>query len=374
VPALRRTVRLAIAVAVLASISFAALFSLRLNRLFAERNPALEREVARLLNRVPAAVERLLGREPAALELELRLPERLPVGASETLLSVGELPRPDRVFVRYLDAGRVCFGFARAAMPEVVGEPLAVSDGAVHRLRVVLGAFLPPSTHPWFAGVSGADARRAARVLRLECDGAVQVATFRRFDAVAGARVRIGARSLGDAAYPRFTGAIAGVRRPPLAPAEALAGQPAAPPSASEFAFRVRLPSGRASGIEPLLVAGAPGEGDALGVEYLAGGRIRFVFDHWGSALLQSEALAVDAAEAHTLRVSCGWLQPDAGPRVERRGVLRVEWEGAVVWSRAVMGYRADPEEIVFGRNPIGGSHVGATFSGMLAGGAVAPE
>ncbi len=352
--------------AALVSVVFAALFSLQLNRLLAERNPAVYREVARVLNCVPSWIERMGGVQPGAWELELRLP-RASGEHTETLFSVGDPPEVDRVFVRVIDPAHVQLGLARTAMPEVTSAPIAFDFLQTHHLRVTLGAFLPPDTHPWFAGAPPDEARRTSRLLRLELDGKVVVQTFRRFEAVAGGRVRIGDKSLGDAAHRRFNGELVSARRVPLTRADVavLSAPGELRGTGGTFALKLRFPRGRTDDCEPLVVSGSTGQGDLLGVEYLGDSRVRFVFDHWGSALRHSEPVRLDIAITHDVVVRLPWLAAESG-RVEQREELQVEVDGAMVWRQSTMGYLADPEEIAVGENPIGGSTFGRAFTGEV--------
>jgi hypothetical protein len=283
-------------------------------------------------------------------------------------LSVGEMPEPDRIFVRYLAGDRVQFGFSRTAMPEVVSEPIAWNASQLHQLRVTLGAFLPPASHPWLASIVPVEARQISRLLRIELDGKRIAQAYRRFEPVAGARVRIGSRSLGSPAAPRFSGEVVAARRIEIQAANLAADLRGSglPAPAHIFKLRLRLPRARPGSIEPLVVTGATGQGDALGIEYLEGGRVRLLFDHWGAALLHSEPLALDLAVAHDFTIHFPWLAEPHGGRIERSGELRVEIGGEIVWREGTMGYWADPEEIAIGQNPIGGSHVGPRFSGAL--------
>lgn len=364
-PAPRALARLAWGGLTAVSIVFGVLVSLQLNGLLPERNPALQRDVARRLNEVPAAVERLFGWQPGALELDVTLPVVRKQG-TETLLSIGENPAPDRIFVRYLDGARVQIGLSRPAMPEVVSAPIAWEGARPRRLRVALGAFLPPTAHPWFSATAADDARLLARMVRLELDGGTIVQAYRRFDRVAGKRVRVGAASLGSPESPRFSGEVS-ARRVDVAAEEMLRALPPGTVRAAAGVFKVqlRLPRARPGTIEPLVVTGATGQGDALGVEYLDGGRVRFLFDHWGSALLRSEPLTLDAGALHDVTVDFPWLAAVSGG-VEHGGELRVAVDGAPVWAQPTMGYRADPEEVAIGDNPIGGSHVGPRFTGEI--------
>ncbi len=352
--------------AALAAVAFGALFSLQVNGLFAERNFAGFRSAARLFNHVPAWIQRLEGARPAAWEIEFWLP-RSDDSHTETLLSVGDTPDVDRVFIRTLAPANVQLGLARSAMPDVVSAPIALSFLQTHRVRITLGAFLPPDTHPWFAGAAPDEARLASRLVRLELDGQVVVQTFRRFEATAGGRVRAGVKSLGDETRPRFTGQLIATRQVPVELADLnLSPVAAALPTAGDaFELKLKFPTERlASACEPLLVSGAVTRGDMLGVEYLDESRVRFVFDHWGSMLRRSEPVRVDRAP-HDLVVRLPWLNRSVG-RVEQPGDLTLQLDGATVWTQRTMGYLADPEEIAFGKNPIGGSVVGPGFTGEV--------
>jgi hypothetical protein len=226
---------------------------------------------------------------------------------------------------------------------------------------------LPPDTHPWFARAAPDEARLAARIVRLELDGKVAVQTFRRFEHTGG-RVRITDKSLGDAAHPRFTGQLIGATHTPVELADLSNALAAARQlSATDtFSLKIVLPKNRTDTCEPLVVTGRSGQGDMLGVEYVDGAHVRFVFDHWGSALLRSEPVRVDESDAHEITARLPWLVVSESSRVEQRGDLQVEFDGAVAWRQSTMGFRADPEEIALGENPIGGSNVGARFTGEI--------
>lgn len=353
--------RIAWGAAALGSAVFAGLFSLQLNRLLLEMNPAGYREAAAVLNRGPA----LFGARPAAEEFEVRWP----AGGgtrTETLLSVGELPEVDRVFLRVIDGERVQVGLVRNVMPEVVSPVLPAAPETVHRVRVTLGALLPPETHPWFAGATADEARRASRVLRLEFDGKIVVETFRRFDAVVGKRIRAGTAALGDAAHPRIGRELVAVRRIPLALREVASSVAGAELKDETLRFTVRFPRDRTGACEPLVVTGATGQGDLLGVQYLDGSRVRLIFDHWGRLGLYSGELKIDPDHTYAIEVRAPWLKPSATGGIERSGDLRVKFDDTVVWTQPVVGYFADPEEVAVGVNPIGGSTAGAAFTGEL--------
>lgn len=351
--------------ALLFSSIFAVLFSLQVNGLFREQNPAGYAAVARALNRGPAWVQRVVGVRSGSWELLVELP-RGRTGTTETLLSVGDPPAVERVFVRYLEPTQVQLGFVRAAMPEVLSPPLLVAPGQQHRISVTLGAMLPPVGHPWYDGMSGDAARRASRLIWLQMDGQTVVQAFRRFDRTSPPRVRAGERSLGDAAYPRFTGRVQSARRRTVDANAVKARVGAGPARTDTFELMLTFPAARAGAREPLVTTGATGQGDIVGVEYADGGRIRFFVDHWGSPLVWSGPITLDRAAPHAVRIRLPWLSAEAGQGAEKSGELRVELDGAVVWKLAARGYPADPEEVTLGENWIGGSECGPRFTGTL--------
>jgi hypothetical protein len=347
------------------SIVFGILCSIQLNGFLAERNQRAYRDTARLLNRVPAAFERLLGVAPVAREFDVRLPSP-PAGTTETLLSVGNLPDVDRVFVRYVDASHIQLGLARPSMPDVVSAPLAANRTLPHHVRATLGAFLPPDTHPWFEGLAADAARRATRIVRLEWDGVVAVSAYRRFEATAGGRVRIGAKSLGDPTHPRFSGEVMAGHTVPLKPAALADSLPQPAGIGGTFQLRIVLPRDRTGASEPMVVTGSTGRGDVLGIEYLDAHHVRFFLDHWSSELRRSEPREIDYLSPHDVVVTMPGLGVPSSDRVEQPGELRVQLDGETVWAERTMGFRADPEEVALAQNPIGGSNCGPSFTGRV--------
>ena len=133
------------------SAGFGVLFSLQLDGLLLERNPANYAEVARRLNRVPALVEKLFGVKHGALELAVRWPAT--GGAKdETLLTAGAPPGIDRVVWRRTDGGHGQIGFAHGEAPVQWSRPLAFAADRAQRVSVALGSLYPPAAHPFFEG------------------------------------------------------------------------------------------------------------------------------------------------------------------------------------------------------------------------------
>jgi len=81
--------------------------------------------------------------EPVATSESVRLRVRLPegkVGAREPLVVTGRTGAADFVYVEYLDAGRVRFGFDHWNGPGLVSEPLRVDFAAEQAIDVTLGS------------------------------------------------------------------------------------------------------------------------------------------------------------------------------------------------------------------------------------------
>jgi hypothetical protein len=366
-PSWRFAGRLLWGAAAVATIVFGLLNSLQYDGLLQEQNPRLERTLARTLNRIPALGEWLAGREYGPVEFTLRLPPDNRPG-DETLLTVGDPPRVDRVFIRVRTDGRCQFGVARAGMPELLGEPLTLETGAKRQVRVALGSLLPPAAHPYFAGWDEAALARAVRHVRIEVNGVPVLTGHGRFLATAAGRVRLGPRALGLPAAPRFRGELAAVRRVALRAAEYAAPAPLEGPG-DTLRLRVRFPAGPAGTREPLVVTGAFGAADLLLVEYLPDGHLRFALDHWGSPLRASPPVPLRAGGTQEIEVTLGSLRtvPDATlAGVVPSGRVRVVVNGKVVWEEASQLFPAEAGEIYVGRNPVGGTSAGPVFTGEL--------
>ena len=138
--------------------------------------------------------------------------------------------------------------------------------------------------------------------------------------------------------------------------------------------LRLRLPSDRSGGREPLFASGPTGAADVLFVVYEPDGRIRIGHDHWGWALLLSEPIALDPAAEHLIDISIGSLYPadDAAWRPSpvaagsRVGRLYVAVNGEPVLDAERECYLAPLSSVVLGKNLPGSSTCGPEFTGEL--------
>lgn len=357
---------------VLGSAGFAVLYSLQLDSLLRERNPAKFRDVARAWNRLPAAFERLAGTRYGPVELILRVAPA-PVGTRELLLRAGAPPRPDQVFLVHLGEGRGRFEIESAHGARQATRPVRLDTAREQTLVVATGSLLPPEAHPEFAGASDEEVAALTRRLAVRFDGETLLDL-----------TPWPAATPGDVWVPRDEGGapatgtrVVSVGRETAAMREA---RTAAAQRATEAArwltpraairLELELPPGRTGAREPLLVAGQPGRGDLIAVEYLDGaGTVRFLFDHWGGALQQSEPVRIGAGRRVGLRIAMESLReplPFRVPRNVTHGPLEIAVDGRVVWRVPGEFFVVNPVDLAIGRNPIGGTTCGPEFTGVI--------
>jgi hypothetical protein len=128
--------------------------------------------------------------------------------------------------------------------------------------------------------------------------------------------------------------------------------------------IRVLFPRQAYGASEPLVVTGVTGAGDMLYVTYLDATHVSFGFDHWGFGVVGSP-VKIDYEHPHVLEITTGALYPPgrAGPWEKR---VRINLDGGTVLDQASACYPSRPEEIQIGKNPVGGSTCGPTFTGRI--------
>jgi hypothetical protein len=105
-----------------------------------------------------------------------------------------------------------------------------------------------------------------------------------------------------------------------------------------------------------------------MSVEYLSGGDIRFVLDHWGRQSYVSAPIHLDRRVEHRLDISHPFYAPGRFGRARAgEGDLAVSVDGREVWRLEPMFYPVEAEDIFLGANPIGGIPGPDRFSGIIA-------
>ncbi|HUR56364.1 MAG TPA: hypothetical protein VM029_01550, partial [Opitutaceae bacterium] len=218
--------------AAVASVVFAMLFSLTATQTFREKNPRGFEALARGLNHIPAVFERLAGTVYGPMRLEVRFAAAAP-GTRQTLLTTGRGERRDAVFVQHGGPGTIQLGCAHETGGTSLSRPLPIDVNAVHQLRISLGSFYPPATHPLLASLSAGAAFKLKRQLVLELDGEIVLETEQDFHVASPDSIRLAPDLNNNVLGHRFTGEIGKVTRERTAP-------PADEPATARY-FRFRL-------------------------------------------------------------------------------------------------------------------------------------
>ena len=119
---------------------------------------------------------------------------------------------------------------------------------------------------------------------------------------------------------------------------------------------------------DPLLATGLAGRADTLAIEWLADGKARLIYDHWGHPITASDPFAWPEGDLHRVRIETPVLarldQDLAG--VTGIGRLRVEVDGVPLWEPMVAYYPAASSTVVVGRNDAGSSVAAREFQGVI--------
>jgi hypothetical protein len=318
--------------------------------------PADSAPWARAVNRVPAALERGLGWEPGPLELDVVLPDA-PRGSQQPLFSTGD--GRDAVFLQRTGEAEYRLGFAHRGFPGQYGEPFVARPGEQRRFVLELGGLYPPPEHPFFSGWRAAEVAWLRRRVLISCEGRELLRSESAFHVSSRLDWQFGRASGVEWLEPRFAGKIVGWRVLPFDRAALAANLGSGP-----VRLRVRFPRFVNMVGEPLVSTGRSGAGDLVYVFYVAPGRARFAHDSWSSGLLESEIVAFDPAEEHTIDIDFGGLHPVAAPGVRTPGEFRLRFNGREILRAPRHFHPALASEVSFGYNAIGASTADLRFRG----------
>lgn len=121
--------------------------------------------------------------------------------------------------------------------------------------------------------------------------------------------------------------------------------------------LKVKFPEAERTPTEPVAQLGSePGRSDMLGVRYVGGGAVRLMYDHWGSPSCQSEPLAVNREDWHTIRYALDF----------QAQVARFWLNGKEVAVCRNGVYENSLYSIALGRNMLGFTTVGNRFAGKV--------
>jgi hypothetical protein len=127
--------------------------------------------------------------------------------------------------------------------------------------------------------------------------------------------------------------------------------------------IRFLLPAGGYVGSDPLFSAGRTGAADSIFLRGLGNGRYVLGLDHWSVGSTESPPLTLASGEVHTLVLELGSL---AGAGEFPANQARLILDDRVVLDAKLPLFPTKPEEIVYGRNPLGMSTSNAVFRGEI--------
>ena len=338
--------------AALFSAGFGVVFSLGFDGLLREHNPVLEQQVARTLNRMPAAFERALGVQHGPIELILRLSPDARAGR-ELLLTLGDGANCDRVFVQYNSDGRVQFGVSPGGRAELVSRPLSITRETEHRVEVTLAALYPPSTHPFFEDKSHSEVNRIRDFMRIKVDGEPVLMARQRSRHLGSAQLRVGHKAAAVSPDARFRGEIVAIRR--------VTNESASLPASGSF-VRVRVGLGTVplNACEPLVSYGDARTGMLLGVTRLSADELEFSFAGAGTEAASSGVISFRSGHVNEIVVRM------TAEEKSGQGRIYVWLDGQLIWAPGIAIAAGDLGDVVAGRNTVGAPQCATEFRGEI--------
>ncbi len=282
------------------------------------------------------------------LRVRLTFPSR-PATPREPVIAVGSAIEGALLFVHYVDdTGQIAWGGSVRGERAFATEPMSVDLERPHEL----------TARWWRTNVPG------RRRIELRLDGTIVGVHEMPWPEGKATHV-IGRNVSGErGCAPDFTGTVHQVQR------SADGHDPLRTGPGNAVRMRVQFPVKSTPGArDPLIVTGRTAAGDMLMVEYVDGQTVRFGLDHWGGGGGASEPVRVDRARVHEIEIAMDTLvvAEAARPvRSVRNGSVRLWVDGTLVWTRPATPYPTEPDEIAFGRNPVGGTSCGPEFTGRL--------
>lgn len=128
-------------------------------------------------------VEKLFGLAPKIPELSIRFPSDK-TGKLEPIWVGGRPGDADFLYAYYVSDKLIQFGFESMGRGGPLSAAIPIDYQATHRMKLYLGSFAPPASHPLFHGVRMDEADTPQRMLGIELDGKfVLVASVQFHDA-----------------------------------------------------------------------------------------------------------------------------------------------------------------------------------------------
>ena len=322
--------------------------------------PDIVLPLARAANWPLYAMQREQGVKFGGLHLELRLPEKHPIGA-EPVFETGRQPdQRDWLQIEYLGPTKAQLGFFHAGTGLFEGKVFDIPEDRRVAIDVLAGSLVPPFSHPVFAKWSRDDYAAARSNVQVKVNGAEVLEMALDCYESSPTDLRIGRMGWFTGGMNQvFSGEVERVERLPLMPP---VKEPPLFKEASPIELNVYMPSGKSGGADPILLSGKGDKSDLVYCIYDGINRVKFAFDHWGNGGPQSETVSYDPLVAHTITV---FMESVAGLD---SGRLVVMFDGKPLINIRQIFYPSTPETIVVGYNKFGSTGAGHQFTGKILG------
>jgi putative flippase GtrA len=333
--------------------------SAALHGILAFRTPAAYLTLSRFFDSPVAFWERLNHEKVGPVTMDVTFPVDH-VGAIEPLLVSGVEYEADYFFVYYPAKGLVRLGFASAGDAPAYSPDIPVEEGRTYRLRFEAGSLFPPSGHPIYEGWSERQVHAAKSWVRIEVDGRTVMARQRKSNDGVPEFLQVG-RDIRSGAFGRqFTGTLTHLER------EDLTAPEVSEVSSGDVVLKVMLPSEVVPGSQPLVVAGAAGSAELVGLRLTDLEHFVLTYEKWGGGFWESGPIAVPADRRATFRIRLGSLLPTSGPYPQGlfNHMLIVWLNGQPVWWRGAFGGLGPSPQVEILTNLVGSSAMRSSYMG----------
>jgi hypothetical protein len=253
-------------------------------------------------------------------------------------------------------------GIRSAILPVELGRP--------YTFEVDMGSLYPPRVSPYFEGWETKDVDKLKTTARVLMDGKeVMKGRISFYDSSPG-RVRFGENP--EEGGARFTGNISEIRRLPPRDVHG----PDFMPEPGVWRADITVPWLAPDTAHPILGSGTAGRGNLVLVDVPARNTIRLGYDQWGVGISQSRAFGVPAG-VHRIEIfvgtqvarqdwPAGW-HLDAAALGKSASLLKVWWDGALVWTTPILANQDSYDLVSLGSNPQGFSTTDMMFPSAIA-------
>jgi hypothetical protein len=132
--------------------------------------------------------------------------------------------------------------------------------------------------------------------------------------------------------------------------------------------FDLVLDPGEAGRTDPVIVSGVTGAGDFLSVRFDDARTVHFVYDSWGVPGLASKPITFEPGVPLRLTVAMPGLDQVRGVLTTVAPRVRVIANSTTLLDARGQFYIREPEQIYFGRNPLGGTACSPALRGRVIG------